>query len=130
MTQSRMRRGQLPAVALLIALLASLLPATSVSAAAVFPATGGTAISVDTFGTGTYVTVSGPGISEVAAGELALGTTTILNAPAGFRFNPGVGNTTIGGGTCTGTPLAGTLSVTASTATFTVTQASAAARAS
>ena len=50
-----------------------------------------------------------------------LGTTTILNVPAGFRFNPGAGNVSIGGGGC---DLAGTLNVTAPQATFTVTHAS------
>src|SRR5262249_1954616 len=75
----------------------------------------------DEFGTSNFTTLSGPAIAEAAAGELALNTTTILNIPAGFRFNPGAGNTSSGGAGCN---LAGTLTVTASQATFKVTQAS------
>jgi hypothetical protein len=123
MTRIPGRRGRLPAFALLLALLASMLPATTVLGAAVNPATGGTAISADQFGTSNFTPLSGPAIQTTLLNEIAAGTTTILNVPAGFRFNPGVGNVSVSGG-C---PLTGGLVVTATQATFTSTAASGAA---
>jgi hypothetical protein len=109
------------AAALSLALLGSLIPLASVSAAVINPASGGSAISADQFGTTTFTTLTGPAIAESAVGELANASTTILNVPAGFKFNAGVGNTSFGGAGC---DLAGTLNVTATQATFTVTHAS------
>jgi hypothetical protein len=114
------RRARGFAAAVIIALFATLVPMATVFAAIVNPATGGSAISADQFGTSNFTTLTGPQIAESAAGELLLNSTTVLNAPAGFRFNPGAGNVGVNGG-C---DLAGTLTVTASTATFKVTSAS------
>jgi len=115
--------GRLRVAALALALLGTLIPMASVSAVPVpNPATGGSAISADQSGTSNFTTLIGPAIAEAAAGELAVGKTTILNVPAGFQFNAGVGNTSVGGGLCAG--LTGTLVVTATTATHTVTTAS------
>ncbi len=55
------------------------------------PATGGSAISIDTTsagGTGAYTLLSGPTITEATSSEWLTGRTIILNAPAGFEFNP------------------------------------------
>jgi hypothetical protein len=108
---------------LLLALAASLIPAASVMAAFIgTQATGGSAISADEFGTSTFTTLSGPQIGEAAAGDLVLNSTTILNIPAGFKFNPGAGNASSGGSAdC---DLAGSLDVTATQAKYTVTHAS------
>ena len=52
------------------------------------PATGGGSISADNFGTGTYVTLTGPIYEEGVSGDIGLGT-IILTAPAGFEFATG-----------------------------------------
>lgn len=116
----RRRRRMAMAVALL-AVFGSLVPISTVLAAVVNPATGGGAIPADEFGTTDFTTLTGPAVAESAAGELALGKTTILNIPAGFQFNPGAGNVSIGGSGC---DLAGTLSVTTTQANFTITHES------
>ena len=116
------RRSRMATAVLLIALFGSLIPVSTVLASvAVAGATGGSAVPADEFGTSDYTTLTGPGIAESAAGELLLGSTTILNTPSGFRFNAGSGNVSISGASC---DLAGTLNVTATQATFTVTHAS------
>ncbi len=115
------RRSRIAPAVLLLALFGSLIPVSNVLATVVNPASGGGAISADEFATSDFTTLTGPAIAEAAAGELVLGSTTILNIPTGFRFNPGSGNVSIGGGAC---DLSGTLTVTASQATFTVTHAS------
>ena len=121
------RRDRIAAAAVVLALAGSLVPLTGAialkSAVAVVsnPASGGSAVSADEFGTTDYTTVTGPAIAESSAGELALGTTTILNIPAGFRFHTAVGTLSIGGVGC---DLRGTLGVTTTQATFTVTHSS------
>ena len=108
--------------ALALALVGSIIPVASVYAViTVSPATGGTAISVDNFGTGNWTTLNGPSITEGGVGALAVGSTTILTVPPGFQFNPAVGNTSTTGAGCN---LAGTLAMTSTTATYTVTTAS------
>ena len=94
-------------------------------------ATGGGAISVDNFGTGAWVTLTGPIYNEGISGDVSSGT-LVLKAPAGFEFDTGgvaptvkvTGNATNAtfnvNGATTGTSLA-VSSVTASTITFTVT---------
>jgi hypothetical protein len=115
------RRVAFAAAAIMLALSGSIIPADRALATTVNPASGGTAISADEFGTSNYTTVTGPAIAESAAGDLALGTTTILNIPAGFRFHAGIGSLSVGGAGC---DLRGTLAETATQATFTVTHAS------
>jgi len=101
---SNLRRRRFAALAFMIAMFATLLPVASVFAAVVSPATGGSQISADEFGTSTFTTITGPAIGEGAPGELGLGTTEILNIPAGFKFNPGVGTraSVARGATCWG----------------------------
>ncbi len=115
------RRRRVATAVLLCALIGALIPVSSVLAAIVNPASGGSAIAADEFGTSDYTTLTGPALAEASAGDLVLGSTTILNIPGGFRFNPGSGNMSIGGSGC---DLAGSLNVTATQATFTVTHAS------
>ncbi|MEW6302152.1 MAG: Ig-like domain-containing protein [Verrucomicrobiota bacterium] len=110
------------------------LPSTSTVTVTVFPtltaATGGGAISADNFGSGTFVTLTGPIYEEGVSGDVGSGT-IILTAPAGFEFDTGGVAPTVlitGGATATdnindlasGTSAAVT-SVTASQITFTVT---------
>ncbi len=121
-------------VALLASLmLAGLLPGAVLAAVTATPATGGTAISADTAlaspGNGTYTSLTGPSVSEGAAGELVAGT-IVLDLPSGFDFNAGNGTATKSAGcnlnidsvvvtTATATlTLSGTSSVTACTITF------------
>jgi hypothetical protein len=115
------RRVGIAAAAIMLAVGGSLIPASSALGTTVNPASGGSAISADEFGTSNYTTVTGPAIAESAVGELALGSTTILNIPAGFRFHAGIGSLSVGGAGC---DLKGTLAETATQATFTVTHAS------
>jgi hypothetical protein len=85
-----------------LALLASLIPLAVVSAAVtVAPATGGSAISSDQATNGTWTTLTGPVITEGAAGELGAGTFT-LALPSGFVFNPAVGTAVVGRAGCAG----------------------------
>jgi hypothetical protein len=114
----RRLRGRGAAAAIVLAVSASLLPTASVLAVFLNPATGGSAISADEFGTNNFTTLSGPAIAEQAAGFLALNTTTVLSVPAGFQFNAGAGNVGFSGAGC---DLAGTLTVTQFQATFKVT---------
>jgi hypothetical protein len=104
------------AAGLLIALSGSLIPVTNVVALGVVPATGGGAISSDDFGTSNWTTLIGPQIFEQGAGELFAGSTTILNAPSHFRFNPGVGGIL----PSPGCSMAWAVSVTATQVTLTV----------
>ena len=97
-------RGRLAATVLSLVLLGLLVPLASVSAAGVTvtSASGGSAISADsngTTGTGTYTPLTGPVITEHAAGNLGNGT-IVLHPPAGFQFNPASGSASVGGG-CT-----------------------------
>ncbi len=108
------RRGRMAAAVMLLVLLASLIPLASVYATSVTLATGGSAIPADDFGTSNFTTLSGPAILATAATDL--NGTTILNVPAGFKFNAGAGNTSISGAGCT---LTGSLVVTTTQATFT-----------
>ena len=108
------RRARMAAAVLLIVLLGSLIPVASVFAASVNPASGGSAIPADEFGTSNFTTLTGPAIAASVASDL--NGTTILNIPSGFKFNAGAGNTSISGTGCT---LTGTLVVTATQATFT-----------
>ena len=92
------RRGRVVAAGLLIALSGSLVPMANVFAVDVFPATGGSAISADDAGTDHWTILTGPQIREQFPGELFTGSTTVLNAPAAFRFKPGDGGVMLGPG--------------------------------
>lgn len=95
------------------------------------PASGGSAVPSNTApacgAAGTWTTLTGPVVAETAAAQIGAGT-IVLNAPAGFEFNPASPVTILltGGGNqnnninnvSTGTSMATT--VTASTITFTV----------
>jgi hypothetical protein len=117
------RRGRIAVSVMLLALAASLIPTASAMAAFLGTlATGGSAISADEFGTSTFTTLTGPQIGEAAAGDLINGSTTVLNVPAGFKFNAGAGNASSGGSA--NCDLVGNLVVTATQATYTVTHAS------
>lgn len=73
--------------------------ASSVNAvsATITAATGGSAISSDTTsasgGTGAYTTLTGPVLTETAAGQIGTGT-IILTAPSGFEFNTAANSVT------------------------------------
>ncbi len=110
------RRARVAAAGLLIALSASLVPATNVFAVDVFPATGGSAISADDAGTDNWTLLTGPQIREAGPGELFTDSTTILNAPSAFRFKPGDGGVMLSPGCSMGQ----TLSITSTQATLTV----------
>ena len=97
-------------------------------------ATGGSAISADTFGSSTFTTLTGPVYSEASNGNVGTGT-IILNVPTGFIFDTGgtaptVVVTRIGGGGNNNRNIndgEGTYAITSRTATqitFTVTAAS------
>jgi hypothetical protein len=60
---------------------------TSYAAATLTTATGGSAISADNTGL-TFVSLTGPVISEAASGEIGVGT-IVINAPAGVIFDIG-----------------------------------------
>lgn len=115
------RRGRIAATAVLVVVGGLAIPTGGAVAATIGQAAGGTAISADEFGTSSYSSLTGPVIGESGAGELALGSTTVLNMPSGFRMSPSAGTISIGGAGC---DLKGTLSVTSTQATFTVTHAS------
>lgn len=92
------RRGRVAAAGLLLALSGSLVPAANVFALDAFPATGGSMISADDFGTNNWTFLNGPQLREAAPGELFAGSTTILNAPSTFRFKPGEGGVQVSPG--------------------------------
>ncbi len=98
-------------------------------AQSVTAATGGTGLNADFANPITYTTLTGPLITESAAGQISLGT-IVLNAPSGWQFNtaqtvtatvtlaPGLnGQTKLQLSSATATP-------TSSTITFTVSQTS------
>ncbi len=117
---------------LLVSSLGSALPQfapVALAAVTVTQATGGSAILSTTAGGSSYTSLTGPAIAEGALGDIGLGT-IILNAPTGFRFNPGVNVTATrsnagacggggslqlnGGNSQTVTPTASTITVTVS----------------
>ncbi len=53
----------------------------------VIRASGGMGISIDTFYSGQYTSISGPTIRETAVGQLTQGNTIVLTLPAGFEWN-------------------------------------------
>ncbi len=111
-------------------------PNITVAAVTITPATGGSAISADNFGTGTWTTLTGPTYGEAVSGDAGTGT-FILNVPSGFifdiggtaptvlvtRLTGGGGNTRNINGVASGTPVAIT-SITTTQITFTITSAS------
>ncbi len=118
------RPRRLYAIALGIALLGTMIPLASVSAAGVTvtKATGGEAISADTAKTATtpgWTTLTGPTINELSAGSLSTGT-IVLSPTGSYEFHtPGsVGITE--GADCTMT-FAGAPVVTSTTITITIT---------
>ena len=94
----------------------------------VTPASGGTAISADNYGTGTWTSLGAITIAEGAAGDIGTGT-IILTIPSGFEFNTASApDVAIGActGSCTATLAANTpASITSTTITVNVTTASA-----
>jgi hypothetical protein len=115
------RRARMTAAALSLAISGGLLPISGALAAVTNPTSGGTKVSADEAGTSRFTPLSGPAIAESSAGELAADTTTILNIPAGFRFNSRSGSLSVGGAGC---DLRARPKVTATQATMTVTRAS------
>ena len=121
------RRARVASAALMLVVSGSLLPVAGTVAAprhahaVVNPASGGTTISADEAGTNRYTRLVGPAMQETSVGELALHSTTILNIPEGFRFNPNVGSWSVDGIEC---DLSGTLTMSATQATFKVTHPS------
>lgn len=96
-------RGQYAAfhvvLSLLLALTFALLaPREALATVTVTPATGGTNLTV-----GTFAPLSGPSITEGATGDIGTGN-IVLQAPAGFQFDPSqsVTATVANQGTCTG----------------------------
>ena len=96
------------------------------------PATGGSSVSADDFGTGAWTSLTGPSIEETVNGDIGLGT-IILDVPSGFEFDQsGTAPTVLitGGGTATdniNNATSGTsasVSVSATQITFTVTDVS------
>lgn len=63
-------------------------PSITVAAVIITPATGGSAISADNFGTGSWTSLTGPSYDEAANGDVGTGT-IILNVPSGFIFDVG-----------------------------------------
>jgi len=65
-------------------------PNAAFAAATVTPASGGTSISIDTTsadgGSNAFTEISGPGITEQSAGDIALGTHTVT-LPSGWVFD-------------------------------------------
>ena len=114
------RRWRVATAGLLVALSGVMLPVANVFALGVIPAAGGSAISADDFGTNNWTLLTGPQLLEAGPGELFAGSTTILNIPSHFRFNPGVGGVM----PSPGCNLGQTLSVTATQVTLTITLAS------
>ncbi|MFH0942997.1 MAG: hypothetical protein V1810_02365 [Candidatus Beckwithbacteria bacterium] len=96
------------------------------AAVSVTAATGGTSISADTYGTGSYTTLTGPTITEGANKDItAANKTIVLTVPSGFIFNTGATVTATisivsGSGTCF-TFSSTTATPTSTTITYTVT---------
>ncbi len=68
------------------------IPAVVMAATAVTPATGGSAISGNTFTSGTFTPLTGPTLSGINDTDMTVAPTfgtLILNAPAGFQFDTG-----------------------------------------
>ena len=92
-------------------------------------ATGGTGISADNAISGTYSSLTGPVITETAAGQVSTGT-IVFNAPSGWEFNTAqvvTGTVTLAPGLNGSTKLqlaSTTATPTASTITFTISQSS------
>lgn len=92
-------------------------------------ATGGTGISADNAISGTFTSLTGPVITETAAGQISTGT-IVFNAPSGWEFNTAqvvTGTVTLAPGLNGSTKLqlaSTTATPTASTITFTVSQSS------
>src|SRR5262249_23720679 len=63
-------------------------PAIAVTGAQFTAATGGGTLAADGAATATFSTLTGPGYSENASGDVGVGT-IIVNAPAGFVFDTG-----------------------------------------
>lgn len=107
---------------------------TSGIGATLTAATGGSAISADNFGTGTYVALTGPSYAEGAAGDVTTGT-IILNVPTGFIFDTGSTVTVLVTGSATaadnindlatGSTISATVSTTQITITITAASATA-----
>ncbi len=125
-----LRSGRLVAAGMVLALMASLLPLASVSAAVfgVLGATGGSAVSADTnsaTGTGAYTALTGPSIQEGTFGSFTAGGTVVLNAPVGWQFNSATGSAAPVGVGCAGlTNSAVTYNGAATQATLTINTAS------
>jgi hypothetical protein len=89
-------------------------------------ATGGGAISADNYGSGAWLTLTGPGLGENKAGRIGTGT-IVLTVPRGFEFNPGVPVTVRVTGSATAanninhTPNSGTIAATVTSSTITIT---------
>jgi hypothetical protein len=60
----------------------------TVAAVVITAATGGSAISADTYGSGSWTSLTGPSYDEATNGDAGTGT-FILNAPSGFIFDIG-----------------------------------------
>ena len=60
----------------------------SLDAQTITPATGGSSVSADNYGTGAWTTLTGPYYEESANGQVQNGT-IILNVPTGFEFDTG-----------------------------------------
>jgi hypothetical protein len=87
------------ALSLLLALTSALLaPREALATVTVTPTTGGANLTV-----GTFALLSGPSLTEGASGDIGLGD-IVLQAPAGFQFDPSrsVTATVANQGTCTG----------------------------
>jgi hypothetical protein len=87
------------ALSLLLALTSALLlPREALATVTVTPATGGANLTV-----GTFAPLSGPSLTEGASGDIGTGN-IVLQAPAGFQFDPSrsVTATVANQGTCTG----------------------------
>lgn len=101
----------------LVIVLLAMVAQTSNGAVVVTPVTNGSCLAVSP---GPFTTMSNIIWDEGLAGDFAIqsGTTIILTAPAGFQFNPGVGNVVF----TTGRDISSaTISVTATTLTVTLT---------
>lgn len=110
MSTARRTFGRGGAVALALALIASLVPVASVAAGtpSVVPATGGSAISADTATSGAYTSLSGPSLVATNPGSAIDGSPVVLSAPAGFVFDPASASAGLSGAGC-GTLALGTI---------------------
>lgn len=121
--QPRRSHRRLLGIVLPLALLGSLIPIASVSAAAaVTPAGGGSSISADTnlAGGSGSTTLVGPSLVTAAAGDLGVGS-IVLTSPAGFQF---VASSASAGTTGAGCPTVGPVVTTTTTVTIPITVAS------